>query len=248
MSALMTFLALLAAVAVSAAVSFPLRRGAEKCAEGVGGEEVPAEMASVRAAVGKGALFAVLGGYRSLVADFLWIKGYVNWEDKDIAKCVSAMELACEIDPSTTVFWTQASSVIAFDIPHWIFERMPKNMKSDAVLDSLKIRQARKATEFIDRALALYPDNYELLIQKGQTAIAARLFGVAEDCFGRAAKLDNGFYARRIYASLLERNGKFAEARKVLEKLLEEVEPDNPSKALIADQLKSVVRAQKNTQ
>ncbi len=247
MPAFRTILALLAAVLAAAAVSFPFRRGAEKRALS-GGVSASAEMASVRAAVGKGALFAVLGGYRSLVADFLWIKGYVNWEDRDIAKCVSAMELACEIDPSTTVFWTQASSVIAFDIPHWIFERMPRNMKSDAVLDSLKIRQARKATEFIDRAVALYPDNYKLLIQKGQTAIAARLFDVAEDCFGRAAKLDDGFYARRIYASLLEKNGKFAEARKVLEKLLEEAEPDNPARSLIADQLKSAVRAQKNTQ
>ena len=198
------------------------------------------EMQSVRASIGNGWLFAVLGGYRSLVADFIWIKSYVCWENKDIARCVSSMELACAIDPQMTMFWVQGASVIAFDIPHWQFERLPKKMQTDEKMELMRVRQARQAIAFIDKGLAMFPDSYELLIQKGQVAIGAKLFDIAEQCYGKASELNDGFYARRIYASLLEKNGKFSKAIPVLEKLLSEAEADNPARKLIAEQLLEV--------
>lgn len=198
------------------------------------------DMQSVRASIGNGSLFAVLGGYRSLVADFVWIRSYVCWENKDIARCVSSMELACAIDPQMTMFWVQGASVIAFDIPHWIFNNLPKKMQTDEKMEVLRVRQARQAIAFIDKGLAMFPDNYDLLIQKGQVAIGAKLFDIAEDCYARASELNDGFYARRIYASLLVKNGKFAKAIKVLEKLLSEAEQTNPARTLIAEQLQEV--------
>lgn len=228
--ALKNFFAVLAAFAAAGLAGYPLKAGFRARAP---------EAASVRAAVGSGGLFAVLGGYRSLVADFVWIKCYINWEKKDISKCVSAMELACGLDPQMAMFWTQGASILAFDIPHWLFGRLPQKLRTDEKFESLKRRQARAAVEFIDKGIRMYPDSYELLVQKGQIAISAKNFKLAEECFGRAAKLNDGFYARRIYAGLLSKNGKFAEAAKVLRAVLDEAEPDNPARAAIENQLRA---------
>lgn len=236
-----TFKILLQAAAIfalAALAAHPLKPRFGRLGAGSEGLAAPA---------GGGVLFAVLGGYRSLAADFIWIKSYVNWERKDIAKCVSAMELACGIDPQMTMFWTQGASVIAFDIPHWLYGRLPPQLRTDAKLEALKARQARQAMRFIDKGAAMNPDNYAILVQKGQIAIAAGMFKIAEECFGRAAKLNDGFYARRIYASLLAKNGKFAESAKVLRAILGEAEPDNPARADIATQLRAVEKLVEKT-
>ena len=40
---------------------------------------------TLKAAIGAGTIFEVLGGYASLAADFAWIKGYIDWTKKDIS-------------------------------------------------------------------------------------------------------------------------------------------------------------------
>ena len=62
-----------------------------KNALAVGGETLSAESLG---GAGGGALWGILGGYRSLVSDFAWIKGYIDWEKKDVAGCMSAIDLS----------------------------------------------------------------------------------------------------------------------------------------------------------
>ncbi len=195
---------------------------------------------SLKASLKNGSLFAVLGGYRSLVADFVWIKGYVNWEAKDVSKCVSAIELASSIAPDMTMFWTQGASIIAFDTPHWLWQRLPEKIRTDEKLNFFKKRQGLEAIAFIDKALKTTPNNYEFLIQKGQIAIAIKDFHLAQECFGVASKINNGFYARRIYASLLAKNGDFKKSAEVLKSMLSETEDDNPVRPLIKAQLEAI--------
>lgn len=197
-------------------------------------------MSSVKASVENGSIFAILGGFRSLIADFVWIKGYVNWETKDVAKCISAIELASSIDPDMTMFWTQGASIIAFDTPHWLLAQLPEKLRTDEKLDFFKKRQAMEAIKFIDKALAMFPNSYEFLIQKGQIAISIKKFDVAQECFGAASKLNDGFYARRIYASILVKNGEYKKAKDVLKGMLADAEHDNPVRALIEAQLNVV--------
>ena len=198
------------------------------------------QVSSIRASLGSGSLFAVLGGYRSLVADMVWIRSYVSWENKDISKCVSSMELACAIDPEMTTFWTQAASIIAFDIPHWLLKRLPLKSQNDEKLDFYKKHQARQAMMFLDKGLKMFPNNYKLLIQQGQIAISAKRFDLAEDYFRRATKVDDSFYSRRILAALLIINGKISEAKKILKSVYNEAEVDNPVREIIKKQLNSL--------
>ena len=127
------------------------------------------DSSTIRAALGNGVLFGVLGGYRSLISDFVWIKSYLEWEKKDIAPCIASIELATAIDPYMITFWTQGASIIAFDTPHWIIGKLPKDKRTPELMAIIKKRQTRIALKFIDRALKIFPDNQELLIQKGQT-------------------------------------------------------------------------------
>lgn len=74
---------------------------------------------TLKAAIGAGTIFEVLGGYASIAADFAWIKGYIDWTKKDISACTASMELAVALDPQMKQFWRDAAAIIAFDYPYW---------------------------------------------------------------------------------------------------------------------------------
>ena len=193
--------------------------------------------------------FGVLGGYRSLISDFVWIKSYLEWEKKDIAPCIASIELATAIDPYMITFWTQGASIIAFDTPHWIIGKLPKDKRTPELMAIIKKRQTRIALKFIDRALKIFPDNQELLIQKGQIAIGAGFFDIAEKAYAAvAAQPDPQIYVRRIYSSLLLKNGKFKEALKVLESILPDLDPDSPLQKIIPQQIEKTKELIKKTQ
>ncbi|MBE6412997.1 MAG: hypothetical protein E7035_00405 [Verrucomicrobiaceae bacterium] len=234
MEFLKKFFAFFIVLIVSAVLSLPVKNA-------ISNTRVDASnVDSLRASIGSGSVFAILGGYRSIVADFVWIKSYVAWEKCDVSKCISSMELACAISPQVISFWTEGAGIIAYDVPHWLWKRLPKKMRTQERLETFKRRQATQAMIFIDKGLLMYPKNYRLLICKGQIAVSVNRFVEAEKVFKRAVEVDDGFYARRIYASLLIKNGKIAEGKKQLESILADATPDNPVRKQILYQLESL--------
>lgn len=194
---------------------------------------------SLRAAVRNSSLFAVLGGYKSLVSDLIWIKSYVLWEKRDLSGCIASMELAATINPSRMDFWYFGSSIIAFDTPHWFSKSGV--FSSPEAEKLIKKRQAKIAISFIDKGIELFPDNDRLLVQKGQIAMVYDDFKLAEKCFKIPASRENAlFYPRRIYAALLIKNGKFKDALEVYEKLDSETEDDSMLKPVFARQIAEV--------
>ncbi len=176
---------------------------------------------------GAGVAFGILGGYRTLIADFIWIKGYVDWERKNLAGCMSAIELATTIDPDSIFYWRFGASIIAFDTPHWIIEQLAPVSKEKE--KAIRLRQARQAIRFLNRALKMHPNNTELLIQKGQIAISIGDFRLAEECYEEIVKKPEPLiFSRRIYAAVLQKNGKKEKAKEVLRGIIKDLEPDNP--------------------
>lgn len=187
------------------------------------------DMSSLKSTTGGGMLFGVLGGYRSLIADFVWIKSHIEWERKDLAGCMSSIELATSIDPNMIIFWTQGASMIAFDTPHWLYQQIPAEQRTPERLRMFKQRQGETAIKFLDRGLAIFPDNYDMLVQKGQVAIGMDDYALAEECFAKAASAPDAFRReKRIYASLLMKNGKYKAALEEYKKIFSELEPDSP--------------------
>ena len=196
---------------------------------------------SLKAAIGAGAVFETLGGYKSLASDFAWIKSYVDWTRKDAPSCLSAMELAISLDPQSVMFWKDAAAITAFDFPHWSYIAISPNARNNKIFARIKARYGREAIRLLDRGLLLHPQNFDLLTQKANIAMSnLNDFKTAEECYEPLAKKANApIYVLRRYFSLLLKNGKFAQAIKVGEKILTEAEADSPLRPIISNQILS---------
>ena len=60
--------------------------------------------------LGQGLIIGVLGGFRAILADFLWIRTNVIWERKDRIKLDSMVRLVTTLDPRPDFFWINGSS------------------------------------------------------------------------------------------------------------------------------------------
>lgn len=199
---------------------------------------------ALRTAAGRGAVFEILGGYRTLAADFAWIKSYVAWTRRDAAACTAAMELAVALDPSMKLFWREAAAITAFDYPHWFAGANREK------LAKLKIFYGRGALKFIDGGLAVFPDDDGLLIQKASIAMAnLDDYRIAEKCYEiMAAKPDAPVYILRRYAAILARNGKFAKSLSVMERMLTQIPADSPLKKTVEEQMEKTRKLLKKSE
>lgn len=204
---------------------------------------------SVRAATANNSLFALLGGYRAMLSDFIWIKAYIEWERRELAACIASLELATSIDPAMTSFWTQGAFIIAFDTPHWIMDKLPQPVSAEAE-KRIRTKQAKDALKYLDNATAQFPDNARLWISKGQIYIVAlKDYKGAQTAYANALRIygdESPIYLLRIYAAILARNGEFKAAAETLRRVLDQLEPDSPIKAEIESQIKKAQAFQLN--
>ena len=196
---------------------------------------------TMKASIGAGVVFETLGGYKSLASDFAWIKSYVDWTRKDAPACLSAMELAISLDPQSVMFWKDAAAITAFDFPHWSYIAISPNARNNKIFARIKSRYGREAIRLLDRGLLIHPENFDLLTQKANIAMSnLNDFKTAEECYEPLAKKANApIYVLRRYFSLLLKNGKFAQAITVGERILKEAEADSPLRPIISNQILS---------
>ncbi|TVP75943.1 MAG: hypothetical protein EA353_12920 [Puniceicoccaceae bacterium] len=185
---------------------------------------------AIEGALGQGLVIGVLGGFRAILADFLWIRTNTIWERRDRPQLDAMVRLVTTLDPRPDFFWINGSRMIAYDVPNW---RIREEGGYDAVPEArqrvIDLEQAERAFELIDEALAFHPENAKLYLEKGQIYLnrlkdninAAKWFLLASE------QKDAPFFAARIYAELLRREGQDAEAYEFLKQLHREL-PDTP--------------------
>jgi len=198
------------------------------------------DLTQAKASVDSGFLLAVLGGYGDIVSDMIWIKSYTDWEEKNLEKCISNMEMALTINPNNKMFWSMAASILAYDSPHWIVEE--RNITDSAEIMRVRKVQASKATEYLKRGLEIFPDSLKLLMELGD--IYADILGDYDNAikyYKIAIDADREFiFTRRIYANLLAQSGRQSEALKVLKGVLEELEEGTPIYEQVTLQIKEI--------
>ena len=59
-------------------------------------------LGALEGTLGQGLIIGVLGGFRAILADFLWIRTNVIWERKDHIKLDSMVRLVTSLDPGQT--------------------------------------------------------------------------------------------------------------------------------------------------
>lgn len=218
----------IATLATAGLVLRPLERPAwtELAARGV-----VVDAAGIQGAVGQGVFAGLLGGFRALAADFLWLKANASWEEMDLPATQTTIRAVTAIDSRPLFFWVNGARMIAYDMPVWRIERAGG---LDAVPASVQARideeQARVALAMLADAQQVHPGSPTLVIEVanihlrrlGDTATAARLYREAAERPGAP------FYAARIHAELLRNLGRRQEALDWLRSVHPELPRDVP--------------------
>lgn len=187
-------------------------RDAERRANFNGNQPFQAEEASV----------SVLAGFRGLAADIAWLRGYVAWEQRDIAKTESCIELAAALDGRPLCFWVNGARIIAYDMPTWVSEVSDSTgLAGDRAPGTLGEKYAWRALAYLEKAQRRHPRNATLLIERANIEFS-RLHDplAAARSYRLAAELPNApYYAARLHAEMLHRAGRASEALTWLKEL-----------------------------
>ena len=179
------------------------------------------------------AYLAAVGGFRGVVADLLWFRSFLAWQEKDAGQQELLMQAACATDPYSHDFWSQSAQVLAYDLP-WIIQSQEQarsgSAPAPASVKALRLRYARKAIGQLDRGLKFRPDDARLASQK-----ALILLDVLEDpaaalpVLREAADMpDAPYFIARIHGETLRRLGRNAEAYGYYKDLFRKLPDDEP--------------------
>lgn len=201
---------------------------------------------AIEGALGQGLVVGVLGGFRAVMADFLWIRTNTIWERRDRVKLDAMVRLVTTLDPRPDFFWINGARMIAYDVPHWrIREEGGYDQVPESRQQAIDRDQAEQAFAMLERAREFHPDKAKLYLEVGQIYLnrlkdnenAAKWFLLASQ------QPDAPYFAARIYAELLRRQGKDAEAYEYLKQLHRDL-PDDPyaQKPIILDRIRELER------
>lgn len=177
---------------------------------------------SLKDALGQGVTVGLLGGFRAIVADLFWIRTNTIWEDNDLPGTQTSIKLVTAIDPRPLYFWLNGSRMIAYDMPNW---RIDKAGGYDAVPEAVRLRfdqeQSSVAIKYLENALEFHPGEPLLILEIANVHLnRLKDLETAAGFYLAASRLpDAPFYAARIYAELLRKLGRNAEAYAFLQQL-----------------------------
>ncbi len=177
------------------------------------------------AAAGHGAIFALLGGMRSLVASGSWLQANLAWERRDLATTTELIKLTVAADERPLYFWLNGARILANDIPEWrMAGPVPRAFRPVA-----NEEQAQLALHFLEQGLrwhgpepALYIEMANIhLRRRGDLEEAARYYRLAAEQPGAP------YYAARIHGELLRELRRPVEALAWLQKILATLPADD---------------------
>ncbi|MEO7598003.1 MAG: hypothetical protein ABIV50_03660 [Opitutus sp.] len=170
----------------------------------------------------RGLSLAVLGGFRGLAADLIWLRAYVAWERHDAPLTASLLNLATAVDDRPLCFWLNGARMMAYDFPVWELE----GLSSETALfagerERIERQAARDALLFLERGRQSHPMNAALQIESANLQLNRLhdLEGAAAGYRQVAAMPDAPYYAARLHAELLRRLGRPHDALTYLRKL-----------------------------
>lgn len=170
---------------------------------------------SLQGALGQGVTVGLLGGFRAIVADFFWIKTNAVWEDNNLPATQTFIKLVTAIDPRPIYFWQNGSRMIAYDMPNWrIVEEGGYDAVPQARQRKIDEEQSAIALKYLNEAFGHHPNAALLHIEIANVYLnRLKDNASAAEAYRLAAQQPNApYFAARIYAELLRRMGRNAEA------------------------------------
>lgn len=174
------------------------------------------------AAAGQGVTLALLGGFRALVADAVWIRMYALWERHDLPGTQALVHLVTALDPRPVYFWINGARIIAHDLSAWrVAAAGGYELVGSAVEERVNREQGSLALQLLGSAMAYHPASPDLWIERANIELnRMHDLAAAAESYRRAWEQPRApYYAARLYAELLRRQGRKAEALEWLVKL-----------------------------
>lgn len=200
-------------------------------------ENEPAlDLASLEGALGQGITVGLLGGFRALAANFMWLRVNAAWEEDDLPTTQTLINFVTTIDPRPLFFWLNGSRMIGYDMPVWRtreheeeygkWENIPRT-----IVRRIEEQQATVALRYLERGLGFHPDHPLIFVEMAN--LYQRKMNdleMAAEYYRRASEAPNApAYAPRIHAELLRRLDRPKEAYDWLVELYPTLDPENPS-------------------
>ena len=202
----------------------PLISGAEKM-------EFSIDEAVLDTRAGSGLIFGILGGFRTLVADVMWLRMHEAWMDKDLAETEALINLTVLIDPRPFTFWQAGSHTIAFDMPVWrIRQGGGESIMPESLQSTIREEQGLRSVRFLEQGAAIHPDDPRFPIEIGKIYLnAVKDEAKTIEYFRKAWEMPNRpYYIGRLLARVLENAGQPREALEVLYQDYERLPKDDP--------------------
>ncbi|MCX6937668.1 MAG: hypothetical protein NTU80_07175 [Verrucomicrobia bacterium] len=223
-----TGLGVLAGLGLAGLASQPLERAAWT---EVRASQPALALDSIKDALGQGITVGLLGGFRAIAADFFWLRTNSLWEDTDLPGTQTSIKIVTAIDPRPLTFWLNGSRMIAYDMPHWRIARAGGYDATPTVVQRrFDEEQAQVAIAYLQGAFAFHPDHPLLTLEIGNIYLnrLKDLENAARYYLQATKHPDAPFYAARIYAELLRKMNRPAEAYAFLKELHPKLDPENP--------------------
>ena len=196
---------------------------------------------------GQGLSVAILGGYRSVAANLVWLAMNQNWEQRDLVGTLGKLAFATSIDPRPELFWLNGSRIIANDMPTWVIgiDNTDLHFES-AERRAIASQFANRALGFLEGSRVYHEQNPLIYIEE-----AMILWRKANDLEGAVGRFEQAiraesppFYAYRVYGELLVKLDRKEKALKLLETHYETLSEDSieAMKPVVADRIRNLRR------
>jgi len=203
------------------------------------------EWRSVEGAMGQGLSLGLLGGFRALAADLLWLRANAAWERCDPVATTAALQLVAAVDPRSVAFWLNGARMIGYDMAFWRLEALGgETALPAAVVRHVTEAQARAAIAHVEKAFVHHPDDPLLHIEIANFLLLKLddLPAAAEHYRLAALQPTAPFYAARVYAELLRKQGRDRAAYEWLVALHPTLPPERENLYAMADTVLGRIR------
>ncbi|MBU3664512.1 MAG: hypothetical protein FGM15_01350 [Chthoniobacterales bacterium] len=155
---------------------------------------------SLREQIGQLSYAAALGGFRSLVAAFLWIDAHTAWEQTAWGRMAGIFQSVTALQPRSLVYWDLSSWHMAWNAA--IAARENPREPSELLRIRAEREYKRLGRDFLERGIANNPDSY-LLHERLGVMLRDKFsdHAGAAAAFDRAAQMDGApAYVKRMAA------------------------------------------------
>ena len=176
-----------------------------------------------------GTAAVLLGNFRGLAADLMWIKAYREWSQRDVNAMRTTLGQAVMLNPSATDFWLNGARMLAYDVTAWRLGDL--ETQDFGSLNRIKHEQLGEALGFLELGRRSQPEAWELDVE----AAIIRM-NLTEDWAGALAILESlehkegvPYYIGRIRAEILLKLDRKPEALTWLRKFESTLPDDDPA-------------------